>query len=1738
MFVIILSTYHVFGQEGISSGARQLERMMGDKDANFFTVKAYADDYFNTHPPLVGEDGVHEEYERWENFWVDRISYKGANAGSLKDANERYARGIIGGDPSITSIYPIQPICPTGSNYQAEWKVVGPVSFPQQWLGKVQSVLVDESDATHNTVYIGAPTGGIFKTTNFMSQTPVWNSMTDNTGLVGLWINSLAINPVTHDLYLATGMGRPGYGVGIIRLDQSGQYFTTSLTFDPGFGVPIIKKIIIDPSDPLKMFALTDNIIYSTVDGWTTFSSSGTPPPQTDFHFFDMQFDPNNSNTVLVTGYKFFQGAAVGGMIMRYNSGIWSDVSAGLPTSVSDNIMMDVSNGRFYIIYRDGAVEHMYYSTTSGLSWTFVRDIASQWISYNSEAHLVINHSDPNIIYAEGPIYPDAILYGTGRKVIMSRDGGITWDRVSSYNGVMNGIMTHADLRCFNIISGTSGHDLLYVGTDGGIMFSNNNVSASNFTWQDKNGTGLNISQFYALANAEKGPGLFITGAQDNGEFIYDNGLWSRGQGGDCYEGAIEGNNTLNRYIESSGGGPAYLYKSINGSAYSSTNPSIGLNTLGVFIDHDDNDKLYRFTKDIYNSNDKGVSWNPLSTFHLNSSDYNYCKTFRAVAVDPTDPNHIIACYNDPTWNHDLANCTNICSTTESCVDCNLNSTSCPLSHKFYVKRSGSPWVDETSHFDPNVTSGASDALRWQPITDLTFNPDNPQEMFATFGSYSWNSGLNIAENRVNISEDNGLTWKDYSEGLPPFAVNAIVPQKGSNRSVYIATDVGVYYRDRTLNTWVCYNDGLPTPLVMDIEIDYCRNKLLVVTYGRGAWEGNLVNTGVRLQNITENWNTPRNLVNDITITSGQTLNISAEINIARGRKILVEDGGILNTTNGAWLHNKCGEMWDGIYAQPNSIVTVQNSTIEDAYKAFNFDDNTTYQFVGNTFDKNFISLNFGNNLTQSTVQGDISGNTFKCSGNLHPYFGTPIPQTTPSTKSLCGIFSQKIDFLDVGTTGAVQNVFKEQVVGIMSFGTNIEVTNSRFEDIPRTGLYSSYGSHLFGGNTINGSGIFSQGNGNTHCNVRGNGLDFYNCFTGVSIYDQNFTIQQCHMDEMTCGVQINLCNSKRGMINQNYIASSDRGINLWMNDNSRTISIIENELYVGHASHLTTTQHPGAYGIGVFENHHTPALTTHISMLLNRIYVDYGLFGIIMISADHVSANGNIIELRQNNNNPDRPNEVVRGISINDCHDNYFYANSVTGTDDSRSSTQYGYDLNINSGMPNYLTCNSATKTMRNFYFGGGTNTTQIGGSDIGDGYEGLHVTTACYIGPQYHTGNCFGGTYGNTYAAVNNNPPGLILFNSAFTVQTGCYLPTNNQQIGDWFLPDNTQTEFDCNNIGCNPCDDNVLISIDEQIAMSNIGSGTYDDELKWEGAKYLYEKLTKYPSLKNSSALYQNFYSNYENSNIDKIVQLDFDLKSMNELPQANIVQYDNNEASIKNNVDQISQLSNLYKETSDASVQATISAQIQYLINQNRSLITFNNGIINTFLVARSTQADNFKTENETIFTSKDIEQNIKIVNEIYLSTIAKGILNFTDQQKTALQNISLQCPYAGGPGVYQARSLYNIIDNTVDFNDIENCTTLGYYRLAAKNQGNPEQSATGIIPNPVKDKAILFYNLSVDVKGTCFFYDNNGKKVRTLELEPNTKQIEFSTLLMNSSVYHYQIWSSNNLIGSGNFIVNK
>ncbi len=133
---------------------------------------------------------------------------------------------------------------PTNPLSQANWTPVGPATInevdpttgaliaPADIAGPVGAIAIDPSDPSGNTVYVGGVSGGVWRTTNFLTTDPMgptYLPLTNTGPGNSLNTSSLAVfgrnnNPSQSIVFAATGSGAQGLaGVGILRSMDGGQ---------------------------------------------------------------------------------------------------------------------------------------------------------------------------------------------------------------------------------------------------------------------------------------------------------------------------------------------------------------------------------------------------------------------------------------------------------------------------------------------------------------------------------------------------------------------------------------------------------------------------------------------------------------------------------------------------------------------------------------------------------------------------------------------------------------------------------------------------------------------------------------------------------------------------------------------------------------------------------------------------------------------------------------------------------------------------------------------------------------------------------------------------------------------------------------------------------------------------------------------------------------------------------------------------------------------------------------------------------------------------------------------------------------------------------------------------------------------------------------------------------------------------------------------------------------------------
>lgn len=417
----------------------------------------------------------------------------------------------------------------------SNWQPVGPFTHTNtgSWSsgqGRVNIVHVDPSNP--NIIYLGAPAGGIWKSTNNGS---TWTPLTDELPQIG--VSGIAVDySNSNTIYIATGDKDAGdsYSVGVYKSTDGG--LTWNPTGTMGATNPTrAGDILIHPTNNQILWCATNSGIYRTTDAGATWSRVRLG----NFSQGSIRLKPGDPNTVYAVTYNAFYRSTNGGTS-------FTQVSTGLPAT-SGRYLLDVTPANANYVYilsatTGGAFQGIYRSTDGGTSFTARNTTTDVFES---------NQSWYDLALAVSPTNADEIYTGC-LNVWKSVNGGTSATRLNNWSNPTGPSYTHADIHYLGF-HGTR----LFAGTDGGIYVSDNN--GSNFTDLT---AGAQISQFYRIAVSKQSSANMVGGLQDNGGHAYSGGQWKNYYGADGMDTAINPNNQNQYYGFIQEGGTLYISNS------------------------------------------------------------------------------------------------------------------------------------------------------------------------------------------------------------------------------------------------------------------------------------------------------------------------------------------------------------------------------------------------------------------------------------------------------------------------------------------------------------------------------------------------------------------------------------------------------------------------------------------------------------------------------------------------------------------------------------------------------------------------------------------------------------------------------------------------------------------------------------------------------------------------------------------------------------------------------------------------------------------------------------------------------------------------------------------------------------------------------------------------------------------------------------------------------------------------
>jgi len=634
-----------------------------------FEVQKSFDEYWKPYDIKNGyyiEDGERvkaggwKQFKRWEWFWETRVD---PQTGQFPQVNTIELLQEFNGQKSAKAD-------------QADWVNMGPNSSTGGYagLGRINVIAFHPTDA--NTFWIGAPSGGLWKTTDGGNS---WNCLTESLPVIGVSGVVIADDYETSNtLYIATGDRDAGdnYSVGVLKSTDGGvNWETTGLTFDVSNNYRIT-RFLADPDNQDIMLAATNGGIFRTTDGGVNWvmEQSGL--------FMDMEFKPGSSTEIYAVTSNY------NGTPVFYKSVDGGDTWASSHTfsSAAYRVEIAVTAADPTYVYAltcntASGTEGVYQSTDSGENFTQVLDgstSGNNLLGYESDGTSTGGQGWYDLTLAVSPTDENTLWVG-GINTWKSTDGGANWTLSSHWWG--DGVQAvHADKHYMEYQNDT----VFFEGNDGGIYKTTDGGS----TWEDLT-NGMVISQIYRIGPSQQTADVVMTGLQDNGSKLFDSNNWYDVKGGDGMECIIDYTDEAVQY-------GTYVNGQIDRTTntwYTSTDISAnipgGPNGAWVtpyVLDPNDHETIFVGYEELWKSEDRGDTWTEISNLELTDK-------IRSVAVAPSNSDVIY-----------MADLYYLYKTTDG----------------------GQTWDD----INANIPAGT------KQITYITVDHSDPDKVWITFGGY------------------------------------------------------------------------------------------------------------------------------------------------------------------------------------------------------------------------------------------------------------------------------------------------------------------------------------------------------------------------------------------------------------------------------------------------------------------------------------------------------------------------------------------------------------------------------------------------------------------------------------------------------------------------------------------------------------------------------------------------------------------------------------------------------------------------------------------------------------------------------------------------------------------------------------------------------------------------------------------------------------------------------------------
>lgn len=682
------------------------------------------------------------------------------------------------------------------------WTEKGPSSVG----GRTRAIMYDPNDPSHQKVWAGGVTGGLWYNNNITDPGSQWIAVDDFWDNIA--ITSIAYDPTnTNVFYVGTGEGwgaGSGRGAGVWKTTDGGStwnqlaststfYYVNDLAVRDESGTGVLYVAIRGNYYGSAYHGSSAQGLQRSVNGGSAFTQVMPIIPGETFNYAvaDIEIAADGRLWVGTQDASYGGTDRGGGKVLYSDNGTSWTVS--YTSSGGDRVEVACAPGNTNYVYAmvegGSQVSEIVRTTNSGTSWSNLNEpndadsgISSTDFSRGQAWYdliLAVHPADENMVFA-GAI-----------DLFRTSDGGTTWDQVSHWYGGFGFPEVHADQHQMVFNPGNSGEMLF--GNDGGIYRTTNSTDAT-ISFSQVN-QSYNVTQFYACAiHPAAGSDYALAGSQDNGSHQFNNPGFSGtvevtgGDGAYCFINQNNPNTQITSYVYNQ------FWRSTNGGS-SFQNP--------------------RFLND------------PNTGRFINPADYDDHQDALYSARTTTTVNRVLDVGTSPT----IGNFT-VTGMSDMASHLRVSPYTTSSTTLFVATGSGDLYKVTNANTTP-VTTDIGSGLPAGYISCVEIGASE-NELIVTYTNYGLTS--------VWYTNNGGTTWTGKEGNLPDMPVRWALFNPNDRTEVILATEVGVWsttdFNSASPN-WTSSNSGLANVRVDMLQIRDSDDEVIAATHGRGLFTSN-----------------------------------------------------------------------------------------------------------------------------------------------------------------------------------------------------------------------------------------------------------------------------------------------------------------------------------------------------------------------------------------------------------------------------------------------------------------------------------------------------------------------------------------------------------------------------------------------------------------------------------------------------------------------------------------------------------------------------------------------------------------------------------------------------------------------------------------------------------------------------------------------------------------------------------